>query len=1073
MVVLVSHLAAVAVAAVLPVSDSNHHLSRQQPQQRRLLMPLSSRTSSPAAAVSAAAATALSEHNSWFGSGGAERALLQRSSRGGPSTAPGEAPGGVDKAVYATRAGSNTSEAGTSYNNPRDFPVPAGYEPVISAVHRIIGPYVIKGRKEMEQAFQNSFRSYFEPLGIEIRWLNYTTRPSTNIGTEGSYLRSSMRSVDEQVLMYQRADAADRSNLTLGLLMNQTAYLQQLVTVEYGFQSASLVVLSEAVVSDSFALTQDLYGAAASRVELYGQGLIPFSVDKQNVVLLTLQQVFSSLIQSPVFYLNISNYSPTGDVLAATAVGPAMAPQTAGRRRLARRLLQQEDTPNIDTVVVVVWTGLQPLRGVNMADLWNRTLYENNAQELYVTNGDGSIGVAYTYRNFTGTSQYYGISMTGQFKAFQLYQRSDNGTNLSEWQQPVGAPYSLPEAPAPAPASAPEPVTGPEINQGGNLGSEGRPVPLVSPTTLESHSSSPKVGLIAGIAVGAAIFVALLLVGAGLFALRRQRAKAARTAAEKAKRALEAGTPASSPSNASDSDSSSLADGRPSGDDLARVGSEGTWRWDALGSGVLEPVVAGRICRQNSKGSAVDLLPSLHRAHELFANDTAQQSPSLGLQRAGSLPQAGVTQGSFGESAEHFATDRGTYGNGKGAAPGSSGESSSSSGLPHSSMVVASPPAGGAPAPFVAGEIDPVEIEFCRDSSGKRIVLGEGAFGRVYKGLRRGVHEVAIKQLGNLNDPQLIRQFRKEITILGRVSFQPNIVNFYGACLRDPANIMLIMELMAGGDLRHALSSSEDGRFKWHGKGRSLALDIAHGLHFLHSSQVTHRDLKTSNILLSRDGNTAKIGDVGLSRSMLTDLQSSNATVGTFCYAAPELLMGERCTEAIDLFSFGVCLWEVVTGQIPTRGYMRDVDVPKECPEEIRQLIADCMESDPSKRPTAEELVRRIQACPLGRPDEGEASEQCPGSSTEAAAKAQSQAAVAAAAAAEAATAAAAEAQRLDPYQQQQAVERSALSAPVLAAATAPARVALLAELAAASEPPMQRPSQGSSAAGSPQGLRQ
>ena len=69
---------------------------------------------------------------------------------------------------------------------------------------------------------------------------------------------------------------------------------------------------------------------------------------------------------------------------------------------------------------------------------------------------------------------------------------------------------------------------------------------------------------------------------------------------------------------------------------------------------------------------------------------------------------------------------------------------------------------------------------------------------QVYKGLRRGVHEVAIKQLGNLSDPQLIRQFRKEIAILGRVSFQPNIVNFYGACLRDPENIMLVMENMAG-----------------------------------------------------------------------------------------------------------------------------------------------------------------------------------------------------------------------------------------------------------------------------------
>lgn len=70
--------------------------------------------------------------------------------------------------------------------------------------------------------------------------------------------------------------------------------------------------------------------------------------------------------------------------------------------------------------------------------------------------------------------------------------------------------------------------------------------------------------------------------------------------------------------------------------------------------------------------------------------------------------------------------------------------------------------------------------------------------GQVYKGLRRGVHEVAIKRLGNLSDPQLIRQFRKEIAILGRVSFQPNIVNFYGACLKDPTNIMLIMENMAG-----------------------------------------------------------------------------------------------------------------------------------------------------------------------------------------------------------------------------------------------------------------------------------
>jgi hypothetical protein len=57
--------------------------------------------------------------------------------------------------------------------------------------------------------------------------------------------------------------------------------------------------------------------------------------------------------------------------------------------------------------------------------------------------------------------------------------------------------------------------------------------------------------------------------------------------------------------------------------------------------------------------------------------------------------------------------------------------------------------------------------------------------------------------------------------------------------------------------------------------------------------------------------------------------------------------------------SYGVCLWEVVTGDIPVRGYLRDVLVPQECPAEVRQLISDCMETESNLRPTAQELVRR------------------------------------------------------------------------------------------------------------------
>ncbi len=63
------------------------------------------------------------------------------------------------------------------------------------------------------------------------------------------------------------------------------------------------------------------------------------------------------------------------------------------------------------------------------------------------------------------------------------------------------------------------------------------------------------------------------------------------------------------------------------------------------------------------------------------------------------------------------------------------------------------------------------------------------------------------------------------------------------------------------------------------------------------------------------------------------------------------------CVQA-DCFSFGVCLWEICTRDIPMRGYLRDVQAPAECPENIRALLSECMASNPEQRPSAEELVR-------------------------------------------------------------------------------------------------------------------
>ena len=82
-------------------------------------------------------------------------------------------------------------------------------------------------------------------------------------------------------------------------------------------------------------------------------------------------------------------------------------------------------------------------------------------------------------------------------------------------------------------------------------------------------------------------------------------------------------------------------------------------------------------------------------------------------------------------------------------------------------------------------------------------------------------------------------------------------------------NAPQVLEYCEGGDLRSALTRDDDGVLAWHRRGRQIALDIARGLHFLHSHDVMHSDLKTKNILLTRDQATAKIGDVGLAQFMV------------------------------------------------------------------------------------------------------------------------------------------------------------------------------------------------------------
>ncbi len=172
---------------------------------------------------------------------------------------------------------------------------------------------------------------------------------------------------------------------------------------------------------------------------------------------------------------------------------------------------------------------------------------------------------------------------------------------------------------------------------------------------------------------------------------------------------------------------------------------------------------------------------------------------------------------------------------------------------------------------------------------------------------------------------------------------------------------------MEGGDLRAALAAHwASGELQWRGRGKAVALDVARGLTSLHAARVVHRDLKSKNVLLTAGAAAAKVADVGVASMHVDGYLSAGDMVGTLAYAAPELLMGARCTDAVDVYSLGVLLWEIATGAAPTRGCAAAAPPPPSpaCPPELAVLIAACTAAKPRARPSAKAVHDALLAIP-------------------------------------------------------------------------------------------------------------
>lgn len=244
--------------------------------------------------------------------------------------------------------------------------------------------------------------------------------------------------------------------------------------------------------------------------------------------------------------------------------------------------------------------------------------------------------------------------------------------------------------------------------------------------------------------------------------------------------------------------------------------------------------------------------------------------------------------------------------------------------------------------------------------------IGIGSYGEVYKGAWRE-SEVAIKKFMEQNvSASVLQEFKDEVEIMARLR-HPNIVLFMGAVCR-PGELAIVTQFMPRGSLFRILHRSRvelDGRRRLH-----MAVDVARGMHYLHTCKpmIIHRDLKSPNLLVDRDW-TVKVCDFGLSRVKNSTFLTAKSHGGTPEWMAPEVLRDEPSNEKCDVYSYGVILYELVTGQEPwgnmhpmqvvgAVGYGgRQLALPPGVDPHVASWIYRCWSQVPNERPSFGELL--------------------------------------------------------------------------------------------------------------------
>ncbi|XP_022946656.1 serine/threonine-protein kinase HT1-like [Cucurbita moschata] len=278
-----------------------------------------------------------------------------------------------------------------------------------------------------------------------------------------------------------------------------------------------------------------------------------------------------------------------------------------------------------------------------------------------------------------------------------------------------------------------------------------------------------------------------------------------------------------------------------------------------------------------------------------------------------------------------------------------------------------------------------------------RYVVAHGTYGTVFRGTYDN-QDVAVKLLDwgedglatSAETAALRASFQQEVAVWHKLD-HPNVTKFVGASmgatnLKIPSNgssmdgqnslpsraCCVVVEYLPGGTLKQYLIRNRKKKLAFK-VVIQIALHLSRGLSYLHSKKIVHRDVKTENMLLDSQ-RTLKIADFGVARVEAQNPRDMTGETGTLGYMAPEVLDGKPYNRRCDVYSFGICLWEIYCCDMPypdlsfadvssavVRQNLRP-DIPKCCPSSLANVMKKCWDGNPSKRPEMDEVVKMLEA---------------------------------------------------------------------------------------------------------------